>query len=179
MSVSLNCFILEGNPCKNTFVIDIDRNKKVYKLKEIIKEKNANTLANIDAFTLKLWKVNIPLYKKNDKIRIINTKTDFNVCFKLEGEVMTSLLNISDLFPNDDLKENHIHIIIKAISIGKKVIIKLVNMINLAWFNFDNRSFILIILTITISFFQGQKCLPVTVEKSYIWKNKTYIWKNS
>ena len=48
MSITLLCLV-KGNTTASAFAVDIDREKLVSHLKETIKEKNAQTFANVDA----------------------------------------------------------------------------------------------------------------------------------
>ena len=59
MSITLLCLV-KGNTTASAFPIHIDGNSLVGDLKEVIKEKNAQTFANVDAKDLKLWKKEIP-----------------------------------------------------------------------------------------------------------------------
>ncbi|GBC07921.1 hypothetical protein RclHR1_00780001 [Rhizophagus clarus] len=55
-NISLFCLI-QGNALTDAFEIDIEKSKSVSKLKDIIKKKNAQTFANVDAKDIKLWKI--------------------------------------------------------------------------------------------------------------------------
>lgn len=54
--ISLTCLI-QGNTLADAFEVDIEKSKSISKLKDIIKKKNAQTFANVDAKDIKLWKV--------------------------------------------------------------------------------------------------------------------------
>lgn len=61
---SLNCLLLrdsESYDPENIFTVEIEQNKNVSILKDLIKEKKSNSLADVDACDLVLLKVSIPL----------------------------------------------------------------------------------------------------------------------
>lgn len=57
--LSLNCWVV-GDSLDEIFTIEISRTKNISILKEIIKEKNANSFGNFDSKQLDLWKVCLP-----------------------------------------------------------------------------------------------------------------------
>jgi len=59
MSILLVCLV-KGNLPANAFPVDIDRNKLVGYLKEVIKAKKPLTFRDVEADEIKLWKVEIP-----------------------------------------------------------------------------------------------------------------------
>ncbi len=64
--VCLNCLIL-GEDRNHIFPVEIYRNKSVGVLREVIKDKK-NTFKDVDADTLKLWKVSIPISDKFEEV---------------------------------------------------------------------------------------------------------------
>jgi len=58
MSILLVCLV-KGNLPANAFPVDIDRNKLVGYLKEVIKAKKPLTFRDVEADEIKLWKVEI------------------------------------------------------------------------------------------------------------------------
>src|SRR3982074_2541963 len=52
--------VVRGEPARCTFAVDIDKNKLVSHLKELIKEKTQPEFDAVAADELTLWKVNIP-----------------------------------------------------------------------------------------------------------------------
>ena len=53
MSITLFCLV-KGNTTANAFEVDIEKDKSISKLKEIIKAKKQNDFAGIDADKLRL-----------------------------------------------------------------------------------------------------------------------------
>jgi len=84
---------------KNTFPVYIDRSKLVGDFKDVIKEKNPNAFANVDAKDLQLWQVNI---LRNDV-----QKTNFREV----GEELDELDEVGDYWKVEPPKR-HIHVII-------------------------------------------------------------------
>ncbi|CAG8681497.1 989_t:CDS:2 [Gigaspora margarita] len=48
--------LIQRNSLTNAFEVDIEKNKTISKLKDVIKKKNVQTFSNIDAKDIKLWK---------------------------------------------------------------------------------------------------------------------------
>ncbi|KAF9536259.1 hypothetical protein EC957_011807, partial [Mortierella hygrophila] len=68
--VTLFCLV-DGQPTGNPFSIEIDPNKTVDGLKDLIHTKNPNTFNDLDATMLTLWKVTIPITKDNENTPIL------------------------------------------------------------------------------------------------------------
>jgi hypothetical protein len=66
MSLSLNCFVLGDDPDR-MFTVEIAKTKNVSILKDLIKEKKASQLKDVDASDLNLWKVDLPQTSKRTK----------------------------------------------------------------------------------------------------------------
>ncbi|KAF9917484.1 hypothetical protein FBU30_000739 [Linnemannia zychae] len=64
---TLTCLV-DGD--KVSFEIDIDPNKTVTRLKDLIKDKIPDTFNGLDAKDLTLWKVSIPVAPKNERKEI-------------------------------------------------------------------------------------------------------------
>ncbi|GBC09869.1 hypothetical protein RclHR1_09180003 [Rhizophagus clarus] len=97
-----------GNILHEIFKIEIKKEETVKGLKEIIMEKQ-----NFDDLSFKLWKVDIPFRKYNEKL--IKLVTDYiNIKEDLKGLEMkdTNDINIFQFFLNND--EECIHILIES-----------------------------------------------------------------
>ncbi len=58
----LNCWVLgEDSDSNRIFPVEVDRNKNVGNLKKAIKEENKRAFDHIDAHSLDVWKVSIPI----------------------------------------------------------------------------------------------------------------------
>jgi hypothetical protein len=60
LTLELNCLVLGDDP-SHIFAIDIDGAKKVSFLKEVIKDKKKHAFQHVDADTLEVFKVNLPV----------------------------------------------------------------------------------------------------------------------
>ena len=100
MSITLLCLV-KGNTLANAFPIHIDGNSLVGDLKEVIKAKNAQTFANVDAKDIKLWKVPI----SDDHVDLLS-----NLSFQDSDELL-AIRKISKYFP-DSPAEEHIHVLV-------------------------------------------------------------------
>src|SRR4051812_43851717 len=103
MSVILNCLIA-GNTLPEIFKINIKRKEIVMGLKKIIFEEQ-----NFDDLSFKLWKVDIPFCKQNEKLIKLNADC-FNIKKDIGGLEMkdTDNIDIFKLFLNNDKKSIHI-----------------------------------------------------------------------
>jgi Crinkler effector protein N-terminal domain len=99
--LSLNCWVIDDSP-EEIFTIEILRTKNVSILKEIIKEKNANSFGNFDSKQLDLRKVCLPL----DNLDTISS-------LKLENTTKLSppTRKLSEFF--DEAVDEGLHIIVK------------------------------------------------------------------
>ena len=94
--LSLNCFLLGDDPDR-MFTVEILNNKNVSILKDLIKEKKASQLKDIDASDLDLWKVDFPI----DNLPTKNLVTD--------GPKLGSGELLSDVFPSElDIRFIHV-----------------------------------------------------------------------
>ena len=105
--LSLICYLL-GDNLKRYFVVEVEETKTVSVLKDLIKEKKASQLKDVDASDLDVWKVDlsIPLLKKN----LDELKLDDNNSLSPADE-------LSEVFGSPARK--HVHIVIKSPSVAK------------------------------------------------------------
>ena len=71
MSLSLNCLVV-GDDRDRSFTVKIPKNKNVYILKALIKEKKAPHLNHVDASDLDLWKIDFPFDDLETELGNIN-----------------------------------------------------------------------------------------------------------
>jgi Crinkler effector protein N-terminal domain len=101
MPITLLCLV-KGNTTANAFPVDIEKDQLVGHLKEVIKEKNAQTFANVDAKDLKLWKKEIP-----------DDQDDFLSNLTLnDGDELLATREIGDYWTEKPPKRN-IHVLIE------------------------------------------------------------------
>ena len=106
--LTLHCYILDDDP-KNLFTIDIDETRTVSILKDLIKEKRATILKDVDSTNLVLWKVDLPaadLKEALDKIDLAESRPLF------------AIDELSDIFPAP-IEKGRVHIVIKRPSFAK------------------------------------------------------------
>ncbi|PKK58023.1 hypothetical protein RhiirC2_857969 [Rhizophagus irregularis] len=77
--ITLSCLVVSENPYENAFAVEIDTTKLVSFFRNVIKEKNTQAFANVDAKDIKLWKVDISLDEENEKLTAVNTKINVNI----------------------------------------------------------------------------------------------------
>jgi hypothetical protein len=100
--ITLTCLI-QGNTPADAFEVDIEESKSISKLKDIIKKKNAQTFANVDAKDIKLWKALIP-DDHNDQLRTLTLQ---------HKDELFATKKISKYFPVIP-PEDHIHVVVKS-----------------------------------------------------------------
>jgi hypothetical protein len=105
----LNCCILGDYNPRRVFTVEIANNKTVSILQEIIKNKNKYAFEHVDADTLVLWKVSIPV---DD-----NFKDSFNKHNFVEKRALVPVDRLSKVFASVP-EEGHLHIVVKAPPIG-------------------------------------------------------------
>ncbi|CAG8688798.1 8319_t:CDS:1, partial [Racocetra persica] len=125
INLTLNCWVLGENPHENTFHVFVNTNEgnTIGLLKELIKEKQPRTFANVDSKDLKLWKVDIPL----NNLNTVDTKFGANnkgvkksspldeiseIFANKPPQVLSPLDEISEYFASQPNKK-HIHLIIQ------------------------------------------------------------------
>jgi len=75
-TLSLNCLLLgDSNDPEKIFTVEIEKNKNVSVLKDMIKGKKSNSLSDVDASDLVLLKVSVPLGHVNGPLRIPKPET--------------------------------------------------------------------------------------------------------
>ncbi|KAK2464093.1 hypothetical protein APHAL10511_003880 [Amanita phalloides] len=96
--LSLNCFVLGDDP-KESFTVEIAKNKNVNVLKKMIKEEKRSLFDHVDASKLDLFKVSLPV-DDNFEEGIKNTHP------------LESLASLARLFPH--VERDHIHIVVQG-----------------------------------------------------------------
>ena len=102
MALSLNCYLLGDDP-DQIFTVKVSETDNVSTLKDLIKEKNAFALKDVDAKVLKIWRVDlaIPNLKKSlDEITFDDTNS------------LSPVDVLSDVFLAPTRK--HVHVIIES-----------------------------------------------------------------
>jgi hypothetical protein len=104
MSLSLNCLVLGDDPEK-TFTVEIPKNKNIYELKRLIKEKKCHHLNYFDARQLRVWQVSVP---------IDNLKAELGNINLADAQTLFPLKKLTEFF-EDVAKDSHsLHVIAKA-----------------------------------------------------------------
>src|SRR5258708_31471984 len=107
MSIAVLYCWIHGDKQYRVFPVEIATTKTVAVLKEAIKEKNKHGFQDIDAKTLDLWKVSIPL--KDVKFRHKLENLD------LADELpLSAWLELSSVFP-DKPRDDHLSIVIDPV----------------------------------------------------------------
>ena len=99
-AVSLNCWII-GDDAEEIFEVKISGGTSVSSLRELVKEKNPNSLRNVDARKLRIWAVDLPIaaaYFDN---------------YRPRQDALLPITLLSDVIPNP-LRRNRLHIIVKV-----------------------------------------------------------------
>ena len=100
--------LVQGEFTTNAFAVDIDANKTVSHLRDIIKEKKTIDFCNVDADGLVLWRVNVPA-DDDSALRALVLVED-----ETRGiTMMQPTWDIIDVFPSQPPKR-HIHVIIEV-----------------------------------------------------------------
>ena len=102
MSITLLCLV-KGNTTASAFPVDINKDQYVDHLKKAIKAKKQNDFASVDAYKLKLWKVEIP-GDHDDQLRNLSLE---------DSDQLLPTRKISNYFP-DSPPEEHIYVIVKS-----------------------------------------------------------------
>ncbi|KAF0412228.1 crinkler family protein [Gigaspora margarita] len=111
-TITLNCLVVGENPYDNAFAVEIDTTKLVSFFKKAIKEELRPKFEKLSPNDIKLWRVEISLEEENEKLKLVNTKTNVNIKEELEGVELKSLSKISKHFTSQPADE-HIHIIVQ------------------------------------------------------------------
>jgi hypothetical protein len=100
----LNCCVL-GEGVQNVFLVEVPRSKTVSALKEVIKEKNQQAFKGVDARSLDLWKVFIPVDQGlEEKLNDIELN---------DNESLSPVDKLSKVFLGSP-EERHLHIIVRS-----------------------------------------------------------------
>lgn len=102
--LELNCFV-QGDDASQVFPVKIANNKLVSALKEAIKDKKKPALDHVDADSLKLWKVSIPV---NDGFKENVSNIELR-----DKEALSPVQELSDIFSGVPTRK-HVHIIVHA-----------------------------------------------------------------
>ncbi|CAB4382298.1 unnamed protein product [Rhizophagus irregularis] len=108
-SITLSCLI-QGTSLDKYFKITIDKNSDISDLKETIWNKNKNTFSSIDANSLILWKVRIPISDK-EKFKQLNFNESTIESDLSDTKIDDATDEVKDVFGDSPIGK-HIHIII-------------------------------------------------------------------
>jgi hypothetical protein len=103
--LNLNCWVL-GEESARIFSVEIDPDKNVVELKRAIKEKNTSALAGIDAYSLDVYNVSIPIDEDT------NLEAKVKAERLNEKKPMWPLRKLRMTFK--DLDKETLHVVIKA-----------------------------------------------------------------
>jgi len=101
----LNCWVL-GEDSTRIFPVEIDRDKDVGALKKAIKEEKKKAFDHIDADSLEVWKVCIPIDEDT------NLQAQVNGLRLHEKKPLWALKRLLRIFGN--VNEEALHVVIKA-----------------------------------------------------------------
>ena len=104
MSLSLYCLI-HGEVQEKMFVVEVEKTMSVSILKDLIKEKKATRLKDIDASDLNLWMVDLLLDELGAKPVHVNLNTN--------SKLSPPRKKLSSFF-NGTVDDERLHIIVKA-----------------------------------------------------------------
>lgn len=115
MSIKLLCLV-KGDKLSKKFSVKIDKDKSIFELKRVIKAKNQNCFAGIDADRLKLWKVEIPIKQQSPELTAVS-KFSVNIKEELGGVELLPFDDISEHFDDDSKKpvKKNLHIIVQPL----------------------------------------------------------------
>jgi hypothetical protein len=100
--LKLVCFILDDD---RDFPVDIDENKTVGDLKDEIKKKNAQIFANVDAWALTLYRIDVDVPADINKYNnIIGKMSRGDYMFK-QKDMLISSLEMSHYFQKDSKRK--------------------------------------------------------------------------
>ena len=103
-TLDLNCFVL-GHGASHIFPIEIAENKTVGALRKAIKDEKEHAFPHIDADTLVLWKVSIPVSRSLTENL---GKLDF-----VDEDSLLPVEELSDVFSDSPVRR-HLHIVVRA-----------------------------------------------------------------
>jgi hypothetical protein len=102
-TLRLNCWVL-GDDTRQVFEVKIANTESISSLKDAIKDKNSESFHNIDARSLTLWKVSIPV---NPQLR--HTLSNL---YLTDDTSLSSVDDLDDVF-SDEPHRKHLHIVVK------------------------------------------------------------------
>jgi Crinkler effector protein N-terminal domain len=103
--LNLNCWVL-GEDSTRIFSVEIDRDKNVGGLKQAIKEKKVPAFDRIDADSLDVWNVSIPIGEDaNLEAQVKNLRLH-------EKKPLWALEGLLKIF--SDLEKETLHVVVKA-----------------------------------------------------------------
>lgn len=105
--LSLNCYLLDDDP-RRLFTVKVLETENISILKKLIKEEKANTLKDVDASDLDIWKVDIP---------ILNFQKNLSKIELVDDNCLSPLEELSDVFPA--LVSKRVHVLIRLPPVDK------------------------------------------------------------
>src|ERR1700729_1040840 len=102
--LNLNCLVL-GHDASRIFPIEIAESKTVGALKDAVKDKKEHAFPHIDADTLFLWKVSIPV---NQNLTENLSKLDF-----VDESSLLPVKRLSKVF-SDQPEDEHLHVVVRV-----------------------------------------------------------------
>ena len=106
----LNCLVLGDDP-SCLFPVKIAASESVGILRDAIKDRNKHAFEHVDAKTLVLWKVSIPL---NESFKSNLSKLDL-----VEQRPLLPEQELVEIFTGPPPAKRHVHIVVKAPPIGE------------------------------------------------------------
>jgi Crinkler effector protein N-terminal domain len=120
LQLELNCLVLDGKP-GNIFQVEINGDKSVSTLRELIKEKKKHALQHVDADALEIFRVSFPIDDDlDDKLSTLKE-------LQLEHNPEKGIHRLSNLNSVKRLKgvfvepmDEHLHVIVKPPPAGER-----------------------------------------------------------
>jgi Crinkler effector protein N-terminal domain len=109
--VELNCLIL-GDDESRIFVVKIEKTKTIASLKDSVKRKKSQSFHGIDANTLDLWKVSIPVNKHFGDVM-----ADLGLQLEMKGR-LSPVCDVAEVF-GDTPRRKRLHIVVQYPRPGK------------------------------------------------------------
>ncbi|KAF0459383.1 crinkler family protein [Gigaspora margarita] len=110
--MDVTCLIEGDDPLDDVFLVSINKNELVSKLKNAIRVANPQTFVDVADKDLKLWKVDITLDKSNEMLEILESKERAVIKERLNGMKLVAFKKINEYF-SEVPEENHLSIIIE------------------------------------------------------------------
>jgi len=106
--LELNCLVL-GDDSSHIFSVKIASTESVFTLKKAIRDEKNNAFQHVDADSLILWKVSIPVGSEfQDK---------FSELILDDTKSLSAVDRLSNIF-SDVPQDRHLHIVVRAPSVG-------------------------------------------------------------